>query len=346
MARERANKTAKSDGSGACLAVEQESPSGAQAVDSERTQDVGLRTPALVLDVSEMTAALDVIEDAARRDGVLDGLSGLHLHTNCDSADLRPLLKTVQHIDAHLGGLLERLEWVNLGGGYLFTEADDFAPFHEAAGLLRDKYGVEVFIEPGADLVRAAGRIVSTVIDMFHVDGKTVAVLDTTVNHMSEVLEFNYCPPVVGDTDDASDPEGSDNHSLKVVLTVETLCPEVLTVAECVNPENEVFFRRAHCDSVVCIASLAEQMLVQELQDPGIAQIVSELTSNARGRQFYIIDLPAAEGTYAEVRKLFDAKDAVTMGIRRDEENFIAPPDDFAIRQGDRLILVASHRPT
>lgn len=143
-----------------------------------------------------------------------------------------------------------------------------------------------------------------------------------------------------------ADPEGSDNHNLKVVLTVESLCPSVLTVAECVNPENEIFFKRAHCDSVVCIASLAEQMLVQELQDPGIAQIVSELTSNARGRQFYIVDLPQAEGTYAEVRKQFDEKDAITMGIQRDGENFILPADDFDIRKGDRLILVAAQRPT
>jgi len=152
---------------------------------------------------SKLGVPLSQLVDVVQRDdGVLDGLCGLHLHSNCDSDDLRPLLKTVQHVESHLGGLLERLEWVNLGGGYLFNEADDFAPFHEATGLLRDKYGVEVFIEPGADLVRESGRIVSTVIDLFHADGKTVAVLDTTVNHMSEVLEFNYRPPVSDDTVD------------------------------------------------------------------------------------------------------------------------------------------------
>jgi len=144
---------------------------------------------------------------------------------------------------------------------------------------------------------------------------------------------------------DATDPEGSDNHNLKVVLTVESLCPSVLTVAECINPENEIFFKRAHCDSVVCIASLAEQMLVQELQDPGIAQIVSELTSNSRGRQFYIVDLPQRERTYAEVCKHFDTENVIMMGIRRGEESFILPAADFEICQGDRLILVSSARP-
>jgi voltage-gated potassium channel len=143
----------------------------------------------------------------------------------------------------------------------------------------------------------------------------------------------------------AADPEGSDNHNLKVVLTVESLCPSVLTVVECVNPENEIFFKRANCDSVVCIASLAEQMLVQELQDPGIAQIVSELTSNAHGRQFYIIDLPQPARTYDEVCKHLKTQDVITMGIRRGETNFIHPAGDFAVNEDDRVILVSSERP-
>jgi carboxynorspermidine decarboxylase len=156
---------------------------------------------------SKLGVPLSQLADVVQRDdGLLDGLCGLHLHTNCDSDDLRPLLKTVQHVDSHLSGLLERVEWVNLGGGYLFNESEDFAPFHAATAVLRDKYDVEIFIEPGADLVRQSGRIVSTVIDLFHADGKTVAVLDTTVNHMSEVLEFNYSPPVSGDTESGGHP--------------------------------------------------------------------------------------------------------------------------------------------
>jgi len=128
----------------------------------------------------------------------LDGISGLHFHTNCDSGTFQPLLETVRSIDAHLSGLLKRMEWVNLGGGYLFGERTDLGPFREAVRLLRDKYAVEVFIEPGASLVRAAGCIVASVIDLFDSDGKTLAVLDTTVNHMPEVFEYQFRPPVIG----------------------------------------------------------------------------------------------------------------------------------------------------
>ena len=63
---------------------------------------------------------------------------------------------------------------------------------------------VDVFVEPGATLVRTAGQIVSTVLDVFESEGKTIAVLDTTVNHMPEVLEYGFEPDVLNHEDDAA----------------------------------------------------------------------------------------------------------------------------------------------
>ena len=95
------------------------------------------------------------------------------------------------------------MRWVNLGGGYLFDEAESLQPLCKAIDFLRSQYGLEVFIEPGAALVRAAGYIVSTVLDVFQSDGKEVAVLDTTVNHMPEVFEYGFEPDVLGHDDEA-----------------------------------------------------------------------------------------------------------------------------------------------
>ena len=50
----------------------------------------------------------------------------------------------------------------------------------------------------GQDLVRAAGYLIASVLDIFDVNGKRIAVLDTTINHMPEVLEFDYQPDVLG----------------------------------------------------------------------------------------------------------------------------------------------------
>ena len=145
----------------------------------------------------------DLIEAAASRDLLQAGVSGLHVHNNCDSTTFDPLKTTVERLMTALPNLLRRVEWVNLGGGYLFGPAEDLPPFYEAVDLIRDAYGVEVFVEPGAALVREAGYLVSSVIDLFESGDATVAVLDTTVNHMPEVYEYGFEPDVLGHEDDA-----------------------------------------------------------------------------------------------------------------------------------------------
>ena len=133
---------------------------------------------------------------------VFEAVSGVHFHNNCDSSDFSELLATVEHLDTAIEPLLSRVDWINIGGGYLFNEADSLAPFVRAVDLLRTKYGLTVFVEPGAAIVRNAGYLVSTVLDMFESDGKTVAILDTTVNHMPEVFEYQFSPDVWGAADD------------------------------------------------------------------------------------------------------------------------------------------------
>ena len=132
----------------------------------------------------------------------LEGVSGIHFHNNTDSIDFSQLLQTVERLDLQLGDWLSNLKWINLGGGYLFPEDVNLQPFYEAVDLLKSKHGLEVFIEPGAAIVRDAGFIVSSVMDIFKSDGKQIAVLDTTVNHMPEVFEYQYEPDVLGHTDD------------------------------------------------------------------------------------------------------------------------------------------------
>lgn len=151
---------------------------------------------------SKLGVPLDELAQALDEGLQLEGISGLHFHTNCASKDFAGLLATVRRLEAHLGPLLGRVAWINLGGGYLFDEANDLGPFREAVALARSTYGLEVFIEPGAAVMRKAGYLVSTVLDAFTSDGKTVAVLDTTVNHMPEVFEYQFAPDVLGHSPD------------------------------------------------------------------------------------------------------------------------------------------------
>ena len=124
-----------------------------------------------------------------------DRVEGLHIHTNSDSADLSELLENAHTLVRAIPKGFKP-KWVNLGGGYLFEDAP-LDPLIDAVGLVRRNLGSEVFLEPGAGLVRAAGFLVGTILDIFDVDGERLAVLDTTVNHMPEVLEFDYQPDVM-----------------------------------------------------------------------------------------------------------------------------------------------------
>ena len=131
----------------------------------------------------------------------LGGVSGLHIHNNCEETDFASLLATARHVQDVVPAILRRIDWINLGGGYLFDMADDMADFFEAVAIFRESFGLEVFIEPGAAVVRRCGTIEATVHDIIAGDDHPIAILDTTVNHMPEVFEFQFEPDILGHVD-------------------------------------------------------------------------------------------------------------------------------------------------
>ena len=126
----------------------------------------------------------------------LGPIRGVHIHNSCLSESWQPLMTTVSVIMERLKFLLPRLEWINLGGGYLWNDTTDFRPLQRCVELLTLRFGLDVFIEPGAGFVNRFGRLVASVTDMFESDGKHIAVLDTTVNHLPEVFEYQFEPDI------------------------------------------------------------------------------------------------------------------------------------------------------
>jgi len=139
---------------------------------------------------SKLGAAIDEVWQSP----VLGQLRGLHVHTNFGAKSFQPLVQTVGKIESYFSDKLAHLDWLNIGGGYLFNEISDTKPFVELVKQLNDRYGLAVYIEPGKAVVGKAGYLFSTVIDLFVSDGKTIAVLDTSVNHQPEVFEYQMQP--------------------------------------------------------------------------------------------------------------------------------------------------------
>jgi len=146
---------------------------------------------------SKLGVPLDLLAAGAENDpSRFSSLDGLHFHTNCDSESFAPLFETVSHLAECLPALLERIAWVNLGGGYLFDGCEDEDRLHAAVDLLKTRFGVRVLMEPGAALVRTAGFLVAGVTDAFDRDGVPMAILDTAANHLPEVFEYEYRHPL------------------------------------------------------------------------------------------------------------------------------------------------------
>ena len=130
--------------------------------------------------------------------GDLDGLDGLHFHTLCElGADA--LERTLAAFEAKFGDLIAGKKWVNFGGGHHITRPG--YDHDHLVGLIRgfrERWGVEVYLEPGEAVALGTGVLVASVLDVFD-NGMPIAILDTSATaHMPDVLEMPYRPVIVG----------------------------------------------------------------------------------------------------------------------------------------------------
>nr|WP_305906773.1 hypothetical protein [Methylomarinum sp. Ch1-1]MDP4519479.1 hypothetical protein [Methylomarinum sp. Ch1-1] len=96
----------------------------------------------------------------------------------------------MEKISKALSKQASALKWLNLGGGYLFSQIEDKGAFVQLVKALKGDFALDVYIEPGKDIVGRAGYLCTRVIDRFDSDGKTVLIVDSTVNHHPEIFEY------------------------------------------------------------------------------------------------------------------------------------------------------------
>jgi carboxynorspermidine decarboxylase len=151
------------------------------------------------------------IDEFERYAGELDGITGLHFHTLCElNAD--SLERTLAAVEEQFGTHLAdpRITWVNFGGGHHISRDDyDVELLIQLAIRFRERYGVEVILEPGEAIALNAGVLVGSVLDVVH-NEMDIAILDVSATaHMPDVLEMPYRPDIVGQL------AGSDPHEQK-----------------------------------------------------------------------------------------------------------------------------------
>ncbi len=128
----------------------------------------------------------------------LQDLDGLHFHTMCEQ-NSDTLERTIKVIDEKFGQWIPGMKWINFGGGHHITRPDyDLDALIRSIRFIQDKYGVQVYLEPGEAIALNTGFLVTEVLDIVH-NGMAIAILDTSAAcHMPDVLEMPYRPNIVG----------------------------------------------------------------------------------------------------------------------------------------------------
>ena len=129
----------------------------------------------------------------------LDGVSGLHFHTHCEQ-NSDALQRTLEHFELHFGHLIDKMKWVNFGGGHHITRKDyDVNLLIEIIKDFRARHGgVDVYLEPGEAVGWQCGFLKGSVLDITY-NAMPIAILDVSASaHMPDCLEMPYRPMIRG----------------------------------------------------------------------------------------------------------------------------------------------------
>ncbi len=127
----------------------------------------------------------------------LSGVEGLHFHALCEeSADaLEAVLKVFEE---KFGKWIKQMKWVNFGGGHHITKQGyDIQKIITLCKNFSDKYGVQVYLEPGEAVGWQSGVLVASVVDIVE-NEKRIVILDTSSEaHMPDTIIMPYTSEVL-----------------------------------------------------------------------------------------------------------------------------------------------------
>lgn len=129
---------------------------------------------------------------------IIEELDGLNFHALCEQ-NVDALEEVLVAFEKNFSEHFKNLKYINFGGGHHITRVD-----YDVEGLIavvkkfREKYGVDVYLEPGEAVGWQTGFLVGTVLDTF-TNGMNVAILDTSAEaHMPDTLSMPYRAMVRG----------------------------------------------------------------------------------------------------------------------------------------------------
>lgn len=128
---------------------------------------------------------------------LIDLLDGIHFHTLCEQ-NSDALESTLDAVEEKFGFILNKIKWLNMGGGHHITRTDyDIERLEKCITKIQNKYNVQVYLEPGEAVALNAGYLYTKVIDTIKNGNINIAITDMSAAcHTPDVIEMPYRPPL------------------------------------------------------------------------------------------------------------------------------------------------------
>ncbi len=129
--------------------------------------------------------------DVSKVEKIMNRISGFMIHNNCENNDFGLFDQMLGQIEEKFSSLLSRAEWVSLGGGIHFTgENYPLDQFCDRLKQFSEKYGVQVYLEPGEASITKSTTLEVSVLDTLF-NGKNLAIVDSSIEaHMLDLLIY------------------------------------------------------------------------------------------------------------------------------------------------------------
>ena len=129
---------------------------------------------------------------------MLQEVDGLNFHALCEQ-NVDALEAVLKVFEANFSKYFQNLKFINFGGGHHITKKGyDIERLIWIIKEFRQKYGVEVYLEPGEAVGWESGYLAATVLDIVQ-NGMPIAILDTSAEaHMPDTLAMPYRAEVRG----------------------------------------------------------------------------------------------------------------------------------------------------
>lgn len=172
----------------------------------------------------------------------------------------------------------------------------------------------------------------------YFVRGDTTSEEDLKRAGIEDALAAIVCP--------ADSSNEADLHSILTVLAIESVAPQVRTVAEVNNPMHVPHFRRADVDELLVTSKLSSRLLARSALYPGLAELVTDIVggSGSEDPQLYRVSMPEAAvgSSTAELATMMRADHhATVLAVTRAGQTVANPPHGFRMESGDELVVLA-----